>query len=46
MTQARCPWTFKPLEAGVTVSPYTNRELPEGWTDAVSYTHLTLPTKA
>ena len=37
MTQARCPWTFKPLEAGVTVSPYTNRELPEGWTDAVTH---------
>ena len=37
MSQARCPWTFKPLEDGVTVSPYTNRELPQGWTDAVTH---------
>ena len=37
MTMAKCPWTFKPLEDGATVSPYTQRELPDGWTDSVTH---------
>ncbi|MBD8029804.1 hypothetical protein [Corynebacterium gallinarum] len=35
--QARCPHTFKPLEPGATVSPYTELPLPPGWSDGVTH---------
>jgi len=37
MTYARCPHTFRPLDAGDTVSPHTGLELPAGWTEGVTH---------
>ena len=34
---AACPWTFRPLEEGATVSPYNNRELLPNWTESVTH---------
>lgn len=36
-TYSRCPHTFRPLESGATVSPYTDLPLPEGWSEGVTH---------
>ena len=34
---ARCPHTFRQLDADATVSPYTDLPLPDGWSDSVTH---------
>ncbi|AJE33753.1 MAG: hypothetical protein GX859_01180 [Corynebacterium humireducens] len=34
---ARCPHTFRPLDPGATVSPYTGLELPADWSESVTH---------